>query len=77
MATEIRMPRLGWTMEEGIFGEWLKHDGEAIQAGDFLFTIEGDKATQEIEAFDSGILRIPPNAAKPGDLITVGTVLAY
>ncbi|MCE7989691.1 MAG: 2-oxo acid dehydrogenase subunit E2 [Caldilinea sp. CFX5] len=77
MATEIRMPRLGWTMEEGIFGEWLKKDGEAIQAGDFLFTIEGDKATQEIEAFDSGILRIPPNAAKPGDLITVGTILAY
>lgn len=77
MATEIRMPRLGWTMEEGIFGEWLKHDGEAIQAGDFLFTIEGDKATQEIEAFDSGILRLPPNAAKPGDLITIGTVLAY
>lgn len=77
MATEIRMPRLGWTMEEGIFGEWLKKDGEAIQAGDFLFTIEGDKATQEIEAFDSGILRIPPNAARPGDLITVGTVLAY
>ena len=77
MATEIRMPRLGWTMEEGIFGEWLKHDGDKIQAGDFLFTIEGDKATQEIEAFDSGILRIPPNAAKPGDLITVGTVLAY
>ena len=77
MATEIRMPRLGWTMEEGIFGEWLKHDGDTIQAGDFLFTIEGDKATQEIEAFDSGILRLPPNAAKPGDLITVGTVLAY
>lgn len=77
MATEIRMPRLGWTMEEGIFGEWLKHDGDTIKAGDFLFTVEGDKATQEIEAFDSGILRLPPNAAKPGDIITVGTILAY
>lgn len=77
MATEIRMPRLGWTMEEGTFGEWLKQDGEAIKAGDFLFTVEGDKATQEIEAFDSGILRLPPNAAKPGDVITVGTILAY
>lgn len=77
MATEIRMPRLGWTMEEGTFGEWLKQDGEPIKAGDFLFTVEGDKATQEIEAFDSGILRLPPNAAKPGDIITVGTVLAY
>lgn len=77
MATEIRMPRLGWTMEEGTFGEWLKHDGEPIKAGDFLFTVEGDKATQEIEAFDNGILRLPPNPAKPGDIITVGTVLAY
>lgn len=77
MATEIRMPRLGWTMEEGAFGEWLKHDGDTIKAGDFLFTVEGDKATQEIEAFDSGILRLPPNPAKPGDIITVGTVLAY
>lgn len=77
MATEIRMPRLGWTMEEGTFGEWLKQDGESIKAGDFLFTVEGDKATQEVEAFDSGILRLPPNAAKPGDVITVGTILAY
>ena len=77
MATEIRMPRLGWTMEEGTFGEWLKQDGEPIKAGDFLFTVEGDKATQEVEAFDSGILRLPPNAAKPGDVITVGTILAY
>ncbi|MEZ4864710.1 MAG: 2-oxo acid dehydrogenase subunit E2 [Caldilineaceae bacterium] len=77
MAIEIRMPRLGWTMEEGIFGEWLKGDGDAVKAGDFLFTIEGDKATQEIEAFDDGILRLPPNAAKPGDVIPVGVILAY
>ncbi len=77
MATEIRMPRLGWTMEEGIFGEWLKQDGDKVKMGDFLFTIEGDKATQEIEAFDDGILRIPPDAAKPGDVIVVGAILAY
>jgi len=77
MATEIRMPRLGWTMEEGIFGEWLKQDGDPIKAGEFLFTVEGDKATQEVEAFDNGILRLPPNPVKPGDVITVGTVLAY
>ncbi|MBX3012216.1 MAG: 2-oxo acid dehydrogenase subunit E2 [Caldilineaceae bacterium] len=77
MATEIRMPRLGWTMEEGTFGEWLKQDGDTIKAGDFLFTVEGDKATQEIEAFDDGILRLPPNPVKPGDVITVGTILAY
>jgi pyruvate dehydrogenase E2 component (dihydrolipoamide acetyltransferase) len=77
MAAEIHMPRLGWSMEEGTFGEWLKRDGDAVRAGDLVFTVEGDKATQEIEAFESGILRLPPNAPQPGDLVRVGTVLAY
>src|SRR5690606_2062425 len=77
MAAEIYMPRLGWGMEEGIFGEWLKQDGDAIQAGDHLFTVEGDKATEEIESFDSGVLFIPPTAPKPGDTVTVGALLGY
>ncbi|RIK33614.1 MAG: hypothetical protein DCC55_34635 [Chloroflexi bacterium] len=77
MASEIHMPRLGWTMEEGTFGEWLKQDGEAVRTGDLLFTVEGDKATQEIEAFDSGILRILPDGPQPGDSVRVGTVLGY
>src|SRR5437867_3528074 len=33
MAVEIVLPRLGWTMEEGIFVQWLKQDGELVQAG--------------------------------------------
>ena len=33
MAIEILLPRLGWTMEEGVFVEWLKHDGEAVKHG--------------------------------------------
>ncbi|MCL4861568.1 MAG: E3 binding domain-containing protein, partial [Caldilineaceae bacterium] len=77
MASEIHMPRLGWTMEEGTFGEWLKQDGEAVRTGDLLFTVEGDKATQEIEAFDSGLLRIPPDGPQPGDTVRVGAVLGY
>lgn len=77
MATEIIMPRLGWTMEEGVFGGWLKQDGDEVQAGDLLFMVETDKATQEIEAFAGGILRIPPNGPKVGDVIGVGAVLAY
>ena len=59
MAIEIVMPRLGWTMEEGTFGVWLKNDGDVVKAGDMLFTIEGDKATQEIEALDDGVFRLP------------------
>jgi pyruvate dehydrogenase E2 component (dihydrolipoamide acetyltransferase) len=77
MAVEILMPRLGWTMEEGIFGGWLKGDGEAVKTGELLFTIEGDKATQEVESFESGILHIPLNAPRPGDLLPVGARLAY
>lgn len=77
MAIEIRMPRLGWTMEEGAFGEWLKADGDAIKSGDMLYTVESDKATQEVEALDSGILRIDPAGPRTGDMVTVGTLLAY
>ena len=77
MAYEVTMPRLGWTMEEGIFGEWLKQDGDDVQPGDLLFTVEGDKATQEVEVFEGGILRLPPGAPASGDVIPVGALLAY
>lgn len=77
MAYEVTMPRLGWTMEEGIFGEWLKQDGDDVQPGDLLFTVEGDKATQEVEVFEGGILRLPPDAPASGDVIPVGALLAY
>lgn len=77
MAVEILLPRLGWDMTEGIFGEWLKQDGDAIKPGDLLYTVEGDKATQEVESMDAGILRIRPDGPKMGDTIAVGTLLAY
>jgi pyruvate dehydrogenase E2 component (dihydrolipoamide acetyltransferase) len=77
MPVEILMPRLGWTMEEGIFGEWLLPDGTAVHPGDLLFTVEGDKATQEVEAFDHGTLYIPPDAPQPGDTVVVGARVAY
>ena len=77
MAYTILMPRLGWTMEEGVFGAWLKADGEHVAAGDLLFTVESDKATQEVESFESGILRIPPDAPAPGSIVPVGAVLGY
>ena len=66
MPIEIIVPRLGWSMEEGAFVAWLKKDGEHVNAGEALFSIEGDKAVQEIESIDSGILRIAANAPKPG-----------
>ena len=77
MANEVVMPRLGWTMEEGTLVEWLKSSGEPVQAGDVLFTVESDKALNEVEAFDTGTLHIPGNAPAPGDTVPVGTVLGY
>ena len=50
MAVEILLPRLGWTMEEGTFGEWLKQDGDAVRTGDVVCVIESDKAQVEVEA---------------------------
>lgn len=64
-------------MEEGKFLAWLKQDGDFIKEGDPIFTLESDKAAQEVEAIDSGILRIPLDGPKPGDTIKVGHVLGY
>ncbi len=77
MAYEVKLPRLGWDMEEGSLAAWLKQDGEFVNAGEFLFSIEGDKAVQEIEALDSGYLHIPPTSPKIGEKVPVGTLLGY
>src|SRR5688572_2596107 len=77
MASEIRVPRLGWNMEEGVFLSWLKRDGEAVKAGEPLFTLEGDKAVQDVEATDAGTLHIAPDGPREGDTIPVGTLLGY
>ena len=77
MAEEIVMPRLGWTMEEGTLIEWLKADGESVEAGEILFTVERDKALNEVETFSSGVLRIPDGAPQPGDTVPVGALLGY
>ena len=64
-------------MEEGTFLGWLKKDGDTVKIGEPLFTVESDKAAFDSEAIDSGILRIPASAPKPGDVVKVGCVLGY
>ena len=58
MAIPITIPRLGWNMEEGIFLGWLKQDGDTVRAGEMLFRLESEKAAEENECHDAGILRI-------------------
>ena len=77
MAVKITIPRLGWSMDEGTFGEWLKADGEFVEAGDAIFTLESEKALQEVESVDAGILKILSDGPREGDTVSVGTLLAY
>ncbi len=56
MTTEILMPALSPTMEEGKLAKWLVKEGDKVSAGDIIAEIETDKATMEFEAVDEGIL---------------------
>lgn len=72
MSVEILLPKLGFSMSEGVIAEWLVADGATVQSGAPLYSIESDKAVQEIEAPASGRLRI---IVQPGLSNPVGTVL--
>ncbi|MFM8436330.1 MAG: dihydrolipoamide acetyltransferase family protein [Planctomycetia bacterium] len=76
MAADVTIPRLGWSMEEGVFAGWLKEPGAAVRPGDPLFMLEGEKATQEIEAVDGGVLHLAPDAPATGQTVLVGRVIA-
>jgi len=68
MITEVILPKLGQTMEEGTIVEWFKKEGDAVRRGDSLFSIESDKATLEVEATGRGFLRkilVPAGETRP------------
>ncbi|NDV51901.1 MULTISPECIES: pyruvate dehydrogenase complex dihydrolipoamide acetyltransferase [unclassified Salipiger] len=56
MPTEILMPALSPTMEEGTLAKWLVKEGDTVSSGDILAEIETDKATMEFEAVDEGTI---------------------
>lgn len=71
---DVLMPRLSDTMTEGILVQWLKHEGDPVHRGDVLAEVETDKATMEIEAYESGLLiRI---LAEPGSTVPIGEPIA-
>ena len=74
MVTEVILPKLGQTMEEGTIVEWLKQEGEPIQRGEVLFMVETDKATLEVEASARGFLR--KILVPVGQTVSVLTVVA-
>jgi len=72
VAIEIKIPKLGMTMEEGKIVEWTKKERDPVQKGEVLLVIESDKVTYEVESPSSGFLAI---YVEPGEGIPVGTLV--
>lgn len=75
MSTEVLLPKIGFSMNEGVLTRWLVDDGAAVTAGQPLYELESDKSLQEVEAPASGTLRIAVSAT--GETYPVGTVLGH
>lgn len=73
MAEFIKMPTLGFDMEEGTMGQWRKSVGDAVAVGDVLAEIESDKVTQELTSRFAGVLLA--QLAQPGQIMLVGSNL--
>ena len=74
MAIDVTMPQMGADMTEGTLLKWLKQVGEEVARGDVIAEIETDKATVELEAFDSGTLL--QQVVAEGETVPVGEVIA-
>jgi pyruvate/2-oxoglutarate dehydrogenase complex dihydrolipoamide acyltransferase (E2) component len=72
MSTEIRIPQIGFSTQEGTLVEWLVEDGGTVEAGSPLYTLELDKSVQEVEAPVSGTLKV---IAKVGEAYPVGELI--
>jgi pyruvate/2-oxoglutarate dehydrogenase complex dihydrolipoamide acyltransferase (E2) component len=72
MSTEILLPKLGFSMEEGTLAQWLVADGATVAQGQPLYSLESEKSVEEIEAPASGVLKI---IVEPGQTLKVGALL--
>lgn len=75
MPTELKMPALSPTMEEGTLARWLVKEGDTVSSGDLLAEIETDKATMEFEAVDEGVVT-QILVAEGTEGVKVGTIIA-
>lgn len=74
MSVKINMPKLSDTMEEGVLHKWNVKEGDKVSSGDVIAEVETDKATMEVEVFDSGtILKI---LVDEGDSVPLGETMA-
>lgn len=73
MTVKVVLPKLGMAMSEGVLTEWLVKDGDSVQEGDEILTIENDKSVQEIESPATGVIKL---LGEEGETYPVDTVLA-
>jgi pyruvate dehydrogenase E2 component (dihydrolipoamide acetyltransferase) len=74
MAIVIDMPKLSDTMQEGVIAKWNIKEGDKVSSGDIIAEVETDKATMDVEVFDSGtVLKI---MAKEGEAVPLGGKMA-
>ena len=71
---DIRLTKLGQTMEEGLVTQWFKKPGDAFAVGEALYECETEKARTEVEATRAGVLR--EILIGEGETVEVGTVIA-
>jgi pyruvate dehydrogenase E2 component (dihydrolipoamide acetyltransferase) len=74
MATQVVMPKLSPTMEEGQLARWLKNEGDKVSMGEPLAEIDTDKATMEAQALTSGVLR--KILVPAGETVPLGQIIA-
>lgn len=72
MSIELKIPKLGMSMEEAILQEWCVKDGEQIAEGQLIYLLETDKSVQEVEAPRAGVVKI---SGKEGETYLVGAVI--
>lgn len=72
MATEIILPKLGFSVNEAILVEWMVTDGATVKKGQSIYALESEKSVQEVEAVEDGTLKIIKPA---GETYEVGTVI--
>lgn len=71
----VEMPSLGYDMERGVIGGWLKRVGDRVERGEAIAEIETEKTTVEMEALDAGTL--VEIVADAGAEVPVGSVIAW
>ncbi len=72
MPVDIKVPSVGEAITEGVLARWLKADGDAVREGEPLYELETDKASTEVSAPTSGVLKI---GTKEGQKVAVGAVV--